>query len=97
VLTVGLHLDGYHQAQVGYDPLYRVRRQRKAARLVCCRQCPSRSTWIPRRLRLFPDEYGSSGDTAAFAGVVQAQVRAPADGISRTTRLVDWVIQHNRR
>jgi hypothetical protein len=32
-----------------------------------------------------------SGDTAVFARIVQARVRAPAEEISRTIRLVDWV------
>ena len=48
----------------------------------------------PRRLRLFLDHYGWSGDLEAFLQVVQARVLASADGIERTAARGDSAYQH---
>lgn len=48
----------------------------------------------PRRLQLFLDHYGWSGDTEAFLQAVQARVLASADGIERTAIRGDPAYQH---
>lgn len=47
----------------------------------------------PRRLRLFLDHYGWSGDLTAFLETVEARVLASADGIERTANLGDPAYQ----
>jgi hypothetical protein len=48
----------------------------------------------PRRLALFLDRYGWTGDRRAFLRTVQARVLASADAIERTARRGDPAYQH---